>query len=350
MMRKYALISLLAVLLCCIIAPAQEKSASLPTADPHLTIDTSYVTSVKALNDYTLIGLRYGVALSMASFDPTRNQEMVFVPLNVGITYTRYGKIFGYMPYFGIQLGAFYTRDAYKFKKSDSGFSDHILGATTAQIETIEIPASAHFHFDFWKMKLMVNLGIFGGYRLSIKRGGYLKDGYGVSYDDPEHSSGYWKYRNSFHPNEIRWDYGIKGGVGFGFIFDPIEIHVTADYKYSLGYLHQPNVNARSMEHDANSKYYYNWTCPTNIVISLGIHYQITSRTGTPRKELRRQAREEAKELLHIVDEMDQPKEEDEKMNVEDVLTAPSDTTYINRTLNRTPVLEADGKSIGKDR
>ena len=52
----------------------------------------------------------------------------------------------------------------------------------------------AHLHFDFWKMKVMANIGIFGGYRLGIQRSNYTSDSY---------SEQYGEYKNKFHPVEI---------------------------------------------------------------------------------------------------------------------------------------------------
>lgn len=227
-------------------------------------------------NEYSTLGVQYGVAFSTPSFQPVRNTKLVLVPVNVGITYTHYCKLFGYMPYFGVQLGMFYTQDAYEFTTSTSGYTDNIFGAYKATMQVLEIPALAYFHYDFWKMRIMADVGIFGGYRLTIHR----------EYK-PEVSDR--SLENSFAPVENRWDYGIKAGAGFAFIFDPIEIHLTCSYKYSWSNLYQPNYL---------SKYYYKWAYPTNIVVSLGVHYQITKRTGTTTKELKSQAREEAELIM----------------------------------------------------
>lgn len=249
--------------------------------------DSAYIERTKVINDYSMIGVQYGVALSNVSFDPSRSTDMQFVPVNVGIMYTRYGKMFGYMPYFGLQAGVFYTRDSYKFSTLSNGVTDYILGASRAQIHNIEVPLLAHLHYDFWKMKIMVNVGPFVGYRLSISRSDYH---YGQNPD-------FMKYQYSFHPNEKRFDYGIKAGAGIGFVFDPIEIHITGAYKYSLSNLHAPDVNRRTMEHDDKSKTYYNWSYPTNIIIAVGIHYQITNRIGLTKKQIRKQAASDVYEM-----------------------------------------------------
>lgn len=288
-------------------------AAILPALADEFVIDTSYVKKAKVINDYSMIGIQYGGALSIMMFDPSRAHENVFIPVNAGVMYTKYGKIFGYMPYFGVQVGVFYTRDAYKFPKAEEGYvGDHILGAKQAVIDEIEIPAQAHMHVDFWKMKLIANVGIFGGYRLRINRFDYETNRYGLSFDDPGEESGYLKYKNSFHPNENRWDFGVRGGLGFAFVFDPVEIHITGTYKFSWSNLHQPNVNRQSMEHDQNSKYYYRWSYPTNVIVAVGVHYQLSGRIGTSRRELRRQARDEIRQMFRQATEPKEAKEPEE--------------------------------------
>ena len=68
------------------------------------------------LNDYILVGVQYGAGMSRMMWNPTQKQESVFMPYNFGITFTKYGKMFGYMPYFGFQAGIFLGQEGYKFK------------------------------------------------------------------------------------------------------------------------------------------------------------------------------------------------------------------------------------------
>lgn len=294
-MRKLIFILFTAILIAAP-SPAQEKK-SLPLEKVPVTDTLKLVESYSKINDYSLLGVSYGAAISSVSFDPVRNAESVIVPINVGITYTRYGKLFGYMPYFGFQVGLNYSKDAYQFKKNPlTGYQDNILYASKATIETIELPFMAHLHYDFWKMRIMADVGVYGGYRLTVHR----------EYNENV-SESRKKYENSFHPNENRWDYGIKAGAGIAFIFDPVELHIMGFYKYSWSNLHQPDVDARTMEHTESSKYYYKWSYPTNIILSVGIHYQLTRRIGKTRAEMKREAREEAIRII-----------EDEKNNGED--------------------------------
>ena len=220
------------------------------------------------INDYTMIGFQYGVGLSQVSWNPSMQQRFRFIPVNFGFLYTRYGKMFGYMPYFGIQAGVFYGQEGYQFEEDDEGYTPTVEGATGAIMQVVEVPVMAHCHFDFWKMKLMVNLGLYGGYRLSIER-------FGDNVPD--------NLRNNFTDTDLRYDYGIKGGAGFAFVFDPVEIHFTAMYKHSFGSLYQP---------DYYSQYYYRYAYPANFIFSVGVHFQLTKRVGKTKHALRQEAKE----------------------------------------------------------
>lgn len=233
-------------------------------------LDSLDVKKNNVINDYTMIGVQYGMAMSQVMWNPSMRQGFLFIPYNFGITYTRYGKMFGYMPYFGFQASLIYAREGYKFKADDqSGYIPDVEGAHEAVMDVIEVPVMAHCHVDFWKMKLMVNIGFFAGYRLSIHRTGETVDP---------------AIRDAFLDTDRRFDYGIKGGAGFGFVFDPVEIHFSAMYKYSMSSLYQP---------DYYSQYYYRYAYPSNIVFSVGLHFQLTKRTGKTRHQLKQEARQQ---------------------------------------------------------
>ena len=323
-MRK-PLTSLLAVLFAAS-APAMAGSPQeRPAADSlgvsqssivldslRLSVDSTYIERFKKLNDYSMIGIQGGVALSQTSFQPTMNQESFLSPINFGIMYTRYGKLFGYMPYFGFQAGIFYTQEGYSFKENEeTHYTPTLFGATQARMRTIEFPFMAHLHVDFWKMKLMANLGIYGGYRLNIER-----IGDGVSDE----------YRNDFNEYEYRWDYGIKAGGGLGLMLDPLEIHIMCWYKYSWSNLYAP---------DYRSKYYYYWAYPTNLIFSVGIHWQLSRRNGRTTAELKAAGYEEAKRAIE---------EAKKALEEADSIKEQNDTTSVqHRDLDYRPLQEDSG-------
>lgn len=234
-------------------------------------LDTVQVKKKLKLNDYSLIGFQYGAALSQVMWNPSQNQQLVFIPVNMGVTYTLYGKMFGYMPYFGFQAGVFYTKEGYQFEYNEERkYTNTIEGAEKAVMDVVEVPILSHIHFDFWHFKIIAQIGLFGGYRLGIHRYPGI-----TGKVNPE-------YEHAFTETDIRFDYGLKGGLGFGLVFDPIEIHIQAMYKHSLSSLYQP---------DHYSEYYYRFAYPSNIILSAGIHFQLTKRSGMTKKELKKQAR-----------------------------------------------------------
>lgn len=245
-----------------------EKKVTL--TDEYL--DTVSIKKSSTINDYSMIGVHYGVGLSRVMWNPTQKQDMVFMPYNVGVTFTKYGKMFGYMPYFGFQVGLLYTQEGYQFKYNEErNYTYKIQGAEKAVMDVIEMPLLAHMHFDVWNMKILANIGCYAGYRLSIERfpgkTGYVNE----------------ETAHSFMDTDRRIDYGIKGGVGVGFIFDPFEIHINAMYKHSMGSLYEP---------DHYSEYYYRYAYPANFILTAGLHFQLTKRTGQTKAELKKQAKE----------------------------------------------------------
>lgn len=235
-------------------------------------LDSLDVKKELKINDYQMIGVSYGVNLSQVTWNPPQKQDMLVLPMNIGITYTRYGKMFGYMPFFGFQAGINYTQEGYQFEyNEDKDYTYTIEGAEKAVYDVIELPLSMHCHYDLWNFKIIANAGCYAGYRLGIHR--YPGKTGNVK---PE-------VENSFIDTDRRWDYGLKGSFGFGLVFDPIEIHLTGTYKYSLGTLYEP---------DHYSPYYYRFAYPTNIVIAASVHVHLTKRTGKTKAALREEARE----------------------------------------------------------
>lgn len=235
-------------------------------------LDTINVKKKLQINDYVMFGVQYGAGLSQVMWNPSQKQQMVFTPLNFGVTFTKYQKMFGYMPYFGFQAGIFYAREGYQFKYNENtGYIYRVEGAEKAIIDVVEAPLMFQFHIDMWNFKIMANVGCFAGYRLAIQRfpgeTGHVTEG----------------LEHAFADHDRRWDYGIKGGVGFGLVFDPIEIHFQASYKHSLSSLYTP---------DHYSPYYYRFAYPSNIVVSVGVHYQLTKRSGRTKAEIRKMAKD----------------------------------------------------------
>ena len=192
--------------------------------------------------------------------------------MNIGISYTKYGKMFGYMPFFGFQIGLNYTREGYQFEyNEDRDYTYKIEGAEKAIYDVLEMPLYMHCHYDLWNFKIIAHAGCYAGYRLGIHR---YPGKTGNVRPEVEHS---------FVETDRRWDYGLKGGAGFGLVFDPIEIHLMVIYKHSFGTLYEP---------DHYSEYYYRFAYPMNVTVSAGVHIHLSKRTGKTKAALRKEARD----------------------------------------------------------
>ena len=283
-MKRITIILTVLFGLSCIMTDARERAKDTLNVEIAISdtltdefLDSYEIKKKLVLNDYSMIGIQGGVGLSQVMWNPKYRQDMILLPVNFGVLYTKYGRMFGYMPYFGFQIGLMYAQEGYQFK-SDKDDPDRIpntiQGADKAVYDVVEMPLLSHIHFDMWRMKIIANIGFYAGYRLKIHRFPY-----GGEFTNPA----YAETENAFLETDRRWDYGIKGGLGFGLVFDPIEIHIKAMYKHSLSSLYNP---------DYASKYYYRYAYPSNIVISAGLHFQLTKRTGKTKAELKKQAKE----------------------------------------------------------
>lgn len=233
--------------------------------------DSIYVKKApRLINDYSMIGVNYGVTFSRMYFSPTRyGQTSVFSPTYISVTYTKYSKMFDTLPYFGLVIGGSYGKEGFAFETDkETGVAADVDGASWCSMEVFEIPAMAQIHVDFDPAKVMANVGVYGGYRKSITRTGASLD---------------QTYASKFRSYEHQLDYGLQGGVGFALMFDPIEIHFNALVRWSWSNFYDP---------DYASKIYYRYAYPLDIIASVGIHFQLTKRSGKTSHQLRREAKD----------------------------------------------------------
>lgn len=87
---------------------------------------------------------------------------------------------------------------------------------------------------------------------------------------------------NDFKDTDLRYSYGVQGGLGFGLMFDPFEFHLNVQVKWGWGSFFQP---------DYLSPYYYRFAYPLDGAVTFGVYYQLTPRHGHTRSQLRRMAR-----------------------------------------------------------
>ena len=231
-------------------------------------LDTVDVKKAFVLNDYAMVGIHYGVSFNQMSFNPQYLQTYLFSPEYYGVTISKYGKLFNMYPNFGLEAGVFYGHEGYKFKANkETGSVATIRGATECRFTMVEVPLMAAMHIDSKYFKLVANLGIYGGYRLSVER-------IGENVAD--------EYRNNFIEDmDRRMDYGLRGGIGFGLVFSPVEFHVKANVRYGWGSIYEP---------DWYSEYFYRFAYPFDIMVTGSFYIHLTKRTGKTTPDLRKEA------------------------------------------------------------
>jgi len=180
-----------------------------------------------------LLGVK--AAYNISGMDMMNAQDIKSITTyeNFYLSYTYYHPMWGDIDNFGIQISVSKLKQGYK---SDEG---------TVTYDAFSVPFVSQFHIDFWKMRLLVNIGGFGGYRSNR-----------VSFDGTK----------GFSKTDRRADFGIIGGGGFAFVFKPFEIHAEVNYQYSLSDLYDANRD------DTTGPLF---TYPHQLLISLGLHFHL---------------------------------------------------------------------------
>lgn len=254
-MKKF-LILLTILTLFPLLSAAQEDSVTVDSGKPGL------------INDYSMIGVNYGVTFSNMYFSPSKHNRLyVFAPNYVSVMYTKHCKMFDILPLFAFSAGVAMGNEGFAFEADkETGEINDVDGATWCSIKVFEVPVMAQIHIDSEPFKVMANAGIYGGWRQSITRTG------------PNLNP---QWSNSFRPYENQIEYGFLGGVGFGFMFDPVEIHFNCMLRWSWSTLYEP---------DYASRYYYNYAYPMDIIATVGLHFQLTKRSGRTRRQIKQEA------------------------------------------------------------
>lgn len=228
----------------------------------------SLSAKAQLINDYSLIGMSYGVTFSNMFYNPSKhNRAYVINPNYVSVSYTKYSKMFDSLPYFGLVLGASKGNQGFAFKQdSETGYTQVIDEAEWGSIDLYELYSMAQIHADAEPLKFMANVGVYGGWRDRItRRGPNLA---------PE-------FTNAFRDYENQLDYGLLGGAGIALMFDPIEIHFNCYISWSWSSLYDP---------DYYSKVYYRYAYPMDIIATVGVHFQLSKRHGKTRAQIKKQA------------------------------------------------------------
>lgn len=252
-----------------------KQRDSVYYALPDEFLDTVKVFGKQKINNYSLLGVNYGVTFSNTYFSPSKhNRGYVVNPNFISVQYTYFMKMFDQLPMFAVVVGADMGNEGYTFKQFEDGSSNHVDGATWCSMKVFEVPAMAQIHVDFDPFKLMVNVGVYGGWRQSIERRGPNMD---------------QNYATSFKPYENQLDYGLMGGAGFAIMLDPIEIHFNALVRWGWSSFYEPDY-PDPVFHPYNT-YYYRYAYPLDIIASVGVHFQIEKRRGKIKSQLKKEAK-----------------------------------------------------------
>lgn len=248
---------------------------------PDEYLDTVKLSYTDKLNNYMMLGVEYGATFTGMQFSPSQNQTRDFVPNHFSIIFTKYEKMFNYLPYFGWTIGVSYGYEGYHFKENkETGTTFEYLKERSRSIRmrVLEVPFMMQYHVDTRHFKTYFGLGIYGGYRTSIER-------FGPHVEEA--------YRKDWYDTDIRWDYGFQGGAGIALIFEPMEFHLKAQLRYGMSSIFTPDSTfPDGSGYEDQNRVYYRYAYPLDIIISAGVHIQLGKRYGTTKSDLKRQAKE----------------------------------------------------------
>ena len=194
-----------------------------------------------------LIGIKAGYSTASVSFSQDVNHKGIKSPINFGIYYTYYHSLWKSMPYFGIQTGLEYSEMGYTNVVEDD--NDNIISETEQRYQAVQLPLLSQFRIDFWKMRLLVNIGPYGYYITSTDIEGGMP------------------------ATTNKAGVGIMGGGGLAFVFNPVEFHVECNYRYAMSNFCDPKIY--SQEH-------WVYTHANQLTFSFGVFFRLG--TGNKRK------------------------------------------------------------------
>ena len=287
-MRKAVIPVLLALTLAALPLSAQENKKKkaidleqeffqLPDSVTNEWLDATPMPKKARINDYWMVGVHGGVSLQYGYFNPPR-QTRFYPNLPVwGVSITRFATMMNTFPNLGMEVGFQHNYEGYNFKEFEvdkDTYRQDVDGYHQAYMEVPEVFVLTHGHIDMGQyVKINIKAGMYGGYRMNIHR---IHDNEYSVYHDPA-------IANEFRDTDNRWSYGVQGGLGFGLMFDPIEVHLGVQVKWGWSSFYKP---------DVVSPYYYRFAYPLDGAVTLGVYYQLSKRRGHTRPALRRLARE----------------------------------------------------------
>lgn len=186
-------------------------------------------TAISQERSSHLIGVKGAYNVSNVSFNPViEGVKAIKTYKNYSLSYINYNSLWKTMPYFGFQAEVYFQEQGYE------------LNGNKVTMESVLFPLTSKFHIDFWRMRVLMNAGGFVGYRKSKSDG--------------------------FAETDYKFDAGFIGGGGLAFVLKPFELHLEANYQYSLTYLYNPQ---------KDSQINVSFSHPSQLLFSVAIYYQL---------------------------------------------------------------------------
>lgn len=263
--------------------PVDTVFFTLPAEVTEAYLDSVGTGFDQPINDYVLFGFHGGAVFNNTYFNPPWDTKFALHGPVYGASLTIHGKLFGFMPFFGLEIGAQHTYEGFQFKENkETKITRNLEGAETMLMEVWEVPFLMAGHFDIGeRFKLLAKVGIYGGYRMNVQRAGDFTET--TRYRLREELYSPWEYKDTFRDFDFRWTYGLEGGLGFGIMLSPFEFHVNALIKWGWGSFYRP---------DYYNDYYYRFGYPLDVMVTAGLYYQLTPRRGYSRHQLKKFAKQ----------------------------------------------------------
>ena len=185
-MRKVVIPVLLALSLAALPLSAQQdkkKSIDLDEEFFHLPdsvtddyLDNAPLPKKARINDYWIVGVHGGVSVEHGYFNPVRQVSLYPNKPVYGFSITRFATMMNTFPNLGMELGFQRNFEGYNFKEFEVDgefYRQSIDGAYEAYMEVPEVFLLTHGHIDMGQYsKIILKVGMYGGYRTSITRSG----------------------------------------------------------------------------------------------------------------------------------------------------------------------------------
>jgi hypothetical protein len=198
-----------------------------------------------------MIGIRGGYNTTGIDFQRNDDPKNISTIVNCSLLYTYYHPLWDHFHFFGIQTGISYSEQG--FSMPSLYHPEELYDVTRYKV--ISIPVVSQFHIDFWKLRLLVNLGAFVGYRFGAQEWLFTEDREKV------------KQPYMYDCYDKRTDYGFIGGGGLAFKAKPFEIQFECNYNYSLSLLYNPRKVS-------NNSFIYVY--PHQLVFSLALFFPLS--------------------------------------------------------------------------